>query len=55
MTGWNWIGLPVALVVHDRQLADHGGGRGVRDMGLLESAMAPPRNALATASRTRRR
>lgn len=46
MTGWNWIGLPVALAVHNRQLADHRGGQGVRDMGLLESAMARPRNAV---------
>jgi death-on-curing protein len=34
----------VALAVHDRQLAEHGGGTGVRDRGGLESALARPRN-----------
>ena len=32
-----------ALAIHDRQLAVHGGGAGVRDPGLLESALARPR------------
>jgi death-on-curing protein len=30
--------------VHDRQLAEHGGGVGVRDAGGLDSALARPRN-----------
>ena len=30
------------LAIHDRQLAEHGGLRGIRDMGLLESALASP-------------
>jgi death-on-curing protein len=34
----------VTLAVHDRQLAEHGGGTGVRDVGGLESALARPRN-----------
>lgn len=34
----------VAEAVHDRQLAEHGGPRGVKDRGLLESAMARPIN-----------
>lgn len=29
---------------HDRQIADHGGLEGVRDAGLLESALARPQN-----------
>jgi len=37
-----WIGLAVALTVHDRQLAEHGGPSGVRDLAMLESALAPP-------------
>ena len=37
-----WIGLDVILAVHDRQLAEHGGPSGVRDQGLLESALARP-------------
>ena len=30
--------------VHERQLAEHGGGSGTRDAGALESALARPRN-----------
>jgi death-on-curing protein len=40
-----WIPLAVALVIHERQLAEHGGGIGVRDEGLLESALARPINS----------
>jgi death-on-curing protein len=39
-----WLDAKVALAVHDRQLAEHGGGQGVRDAALLESALARPRN-----------
>jgi death-on-curing protein len=34
----------IAIAVHDRQLAEHGGAQGVKDIGLLESAMARPLN-----------
>ena len=37
-----WLSLDIALAVHDRQLAEHGGPTGVRDQGLLESALARP-------------
>jgi len=37
-------GADVARAVHDRQLAEHGGLAGVKDDGLLESAMARPVN-----------
>lgn len=40
-----WPDVDVALAVHDRQLAEHGGGAGVRDQGMLESALARPINA----------
>jgi death-on-curing protein len=33
-----------ALAIHDRQLAEHGGGVGVRDEGALASALARPVN-----------
>lgn len=33
--------------VHQAQLAEHGGATGIRDLGLLESALARPRNAHA--------
>ncbi|WP_242095286.1 type II toxin-antitoxin system death-on-curing family toxin [Sphingomonas sp. CROZ-RG-20F-R02-07] len=34
----------IARAVHDRQLAEHGGPAGVKDIGLLESAIARPVN-----------
>ena len=37
-----WITRVLTLAIHDRQLAEHGGGSGVRDEGLLESALARP-------------
>ncbi|HRP11287.1 MAG TPA: type II toxin-antitoxin system death-on-curing family toxin [Terricaulis sp.] len=40
-----WLGVESVLVMHDEQLAEHGGAAGVRDFGLLESALARPRNA----------
>ncbi|WP_257555344.1 type II toxin-antitoxin system death-on-curing family toxin [Sphingobium sp. CFD-2] len=42
-----WISAEVALAAHAEQLAEHGGGEGVRDSGLLESAMARPQNLAA--------
>ena len=44
---WTWIGIDLALALHDRQLAEHGGPAGVRDAGLLESAIARPVNLAA--------
>jgi death-on-curing protein len=37
-----WLETVLALAIHDRQLAEHGGTSGVRDEGLLESALARP-------------
>lgn len=37
-----WISRALALAIHDRQLAEHGGGSGVRDEGMLDSALARP-------------
>ena len=42
-----WLDVKIALTIHDRQLAEHGGSSGVRDAGLLESALARPVNAWA--------
>jgi death-on-curing protein len=39
-----WIERAVALAVHDQQLAEHGGGIGLRDEDGLESALARPIN-----------
>ena len=41
-----WIGRALALAIHDRQLAEHGGVPGVRDDNLLESALARPQQLL---------
>jgi death-on-curing protein len=38
-----------AVIAHDLELAAHGGSAGVRDAGLLESALARPKNILACA------
>lgn len=38
-----WISAELALAIHQRQLAEHGGPEGVRDLGMLESALARPR------------
>ena len=42
-----WVDASVVLAVNDEQLAEHGGASGVRDRGLLESALARPRNRYA--------
>ena len=47
MSDWVWIDTAVVLAVHDQQLAEHGGAPGVRDQGLLESALARPQNVAA--------
>lgn len=39
-----WLGLEIVLDVHAEQLALFGGSDGVRDLGLLESALARPVN-----------
>jgi death-on-curing protein len=40
-----WITEALARAIHERQLAEHGGGSGVRDEGLLKSALARPLQA----------
>lgn len=42
-----WINRTLALAIHDRQLSEHGGGNGVRDEGLLDSALARPQQLYA--------
>jgi death-on-curing protein len=44
---WVWIDPVVVLAVHEDQLAEHGGAAGVRDAGLLDSALARPRQLAA--------
>lgn len=42
-----WITLELAEAIHARQIAEHGGGGGVRDQGMLESALARPQQLLS--------
>ena len=44
---WQWVTVDVAVTAHSEQLAEHGGGDGLRDERLLDSAMARPRNLAA--------
>jgi prophage maintenance system killer protein len=45
-----WIELRDVLAIHDRLLAAHGGAQGLRDLGLLQSALARPRQHHAYAT-----
>lgn len=45
--GWLWLQRDVVIAIHETQLAEHGGRTGVRDAGLLESALARPENLAA--------
>jgi len=42
-----WIGEELALAIHELQLMEHGGIAGIRDQGLLQSALARPQNRAA--------
>ncbi len=42
-----WIRSDVVLAIHKRQIAEHGGAEGINDLGLLDSALARPKNLLA--------
>ena len=39
-----WLGRALILAIHDEQIAEHGGAAGLRDSGLLDSALARPLN-----------
>jgi death-on-curing protein len=47
VTEWRWVDGRVALALHAEQLRAWGGAQGVRDEGLLESALARPQNLAA--------
>jgi len=47
MNQWTWIEESVVWAVHEAHLAEHGGSAGVRDPGLLASALARPLNLAA--------
>ncbi|MBN8504649.1 MAG: type II toxin-antitoxin system death-on-curing family toxin [Burkholderiales bacterium] len=41
---WRWVQRAALELLHDESLAEHGGASGLRDEGLLESALARPQN-----------
>lgn len=44
---WRWIDRRALELLHDESIAEHGGAPGIRDEGLLESALARPLNLVA--------
>ena len=44
---WRWVDRRALELLHDESLAEHGGAAGLRDDGLLESALARPLNLAA--------
>lgn len=47
---WRWVDTRLLLLLHDESLALHGGASGLRDAGLLDSALARPMNLVAYGS-----
>ncbi len=39
-----WVSRELILAIHDEQIARHGGASGLRESGLLDSAVARPLN-----------
>jgi death-on-curing protein len=39
-----WLFEETLIAIHHRQISEHGGGEGIRDEGLLSSALARPQN-----------
>ena len=46
---WRWISKQALMLLHGESLATHGGREGMRDEGLLESALMRPQNTVAYA------
>ena len=46
---WRWITKAALILLHNESLALHGGAPGLRDEGLLDSALARPLNLEAYA------
>jgi death on curing protein len=43
-SSWRWIQESSVLAIHEEQIAEHGGLGGIRDLPLLQSALARPQN-----------
>jgi death on curing protein len=44
MTEYRWLDREIILAIHEEQLAQHGGGAGIRDENLMDSALGRPQN-----------
>lgn len=44
---WRWFSRELVILAHDEQLVEHGGAAGLRDAGLLDSALARPQQLAA--------
>lgn len=42
MSEWKWLTENLLLAIHEAQLDEHGGATGVRDMTLVQTALAKP-------------
>jgi death-on-curing protein len=47
VSGWVWVSRAAFEFLHGESLAEHGGAPGLRDEGLLESALARPQQLMA--------
>ena len=47
---WRWVDRRALELLHGESIAEHGGAPGLRDEGLLESALARPLNLVAYGS-----
>ena len=47
MSEWRWVNQRALMLLHEESLAEHGGAPGIRDEGLLKSALARPLNLVA--------
>lgn len=52
MSEIKWLLEETVYAIHKRQISEHGGSDGVRDEGLLLSALARPQNLLAYSEET---
>jgi len=44
---WRWVAPAVLYALHERQLAEHGGQEGIRELNAIESALARPQQLFA--------
>lgn len=49
---WRWLTPRIVTSIHLKQVQRHGGGHGIRDVGLMESALARAQNLAAYAEPT---